>query len=940
MSKGFTYAKTPSLQRLALIAVTIVANTALSASISQAASFEIVDGETVTTQQTLNDNETGTIQAGGQLNTAATAVTASGINNIVNNDGSISTTGGNSLGIVSQGVNATLCNSGTISTTGDYSYGIYSHGISASITTSGTISTTGEYSYGIYSDGISASITNSDTISTIGDDSYGIYSEGISAIITNSGTISTTGINGLGIYSDGANAVISNSGNISSSGNSGYGIASYADNAVISNSGTISTTGLAAYGIASSVGADNAVITNTGSISTIGSNGDSIRSLGDFATIVNSGHISTTGDSARGIVSQGDNATIVNSGHISTSGVSALGIYSDGLSANIINSGSIFTSGNGSYGISSWSNFATIVNSGTISTTGDIASGIYSEGNNAVITNSGTISTTGDNALGFYSSGDNAVITNSGSISTTGGSTSAFRTYGDNTSITNSGIISTTGPLARVIETYGDNTAISNSGTISTAGLASLGIFADGDTSTIANSGSITITGDNGVGIATVGPNITINNSGSISTTGDNGVGIDAAETNTTINNSGLIASTGANGYAIDGDTDTTLNLLPGSRIIGRIDLGNNGGDLDTVNIHGIFGSSVLNFENTEVINLYTDNAVKIGNTVVVVEPTGESARAASLNTLATGVHQVIGQRMQRTPAKQPIQLAALTLSPGMLHQDRQPVAWGQVFGSKGERAQEGQMLAYDSHLGGVVIGYEQDFGKCRAGVLVGAATGTTETAMTDTDTDSVFLGVYNHVFLGPVNLTVTLIGGNEAHDTQRQVLDNMNGYETATSNTDSYFISPSLTLGSSYVLTPKIDLRPSATVTYSGGRYDGYEETGTTNANLQVDSRTVHALSTRLQLEAAQRVAAGEISLRAGIQTRHTDSGTIEMHLGGSDFRFNAAGDENVAGGFIGCGTQLLLSDRLSLVADAEYGQMSGNETQVAGQVTLQYQF
>ncbi|MBU2538187.1 MAG: autotransporter domain-containing protein [Proteobacteria bacterium] len=724
MSKGSTYAKTPSLQRLALVAMTIVASAALSASMAQGASFEIADGETVTAPQTLNDNETGTINTGGQLNTATTAVAASGINNTVDNGGIISTTDNNAHGIDSTGDNATISNSGTINTEGWFAYGIHSNGTAATIFNNGTISTTGAAAYGIVSDR-TATISNTGTISLTGAQTLGIESQGFYDSISNSGTISITGSRNLGIHS------------VNSHG------------ATISNSGTISTTGADGSGFSVGIALENS----------------------SSSTISNTGSISATGYRSRGI--------------------------------------------------------------------------------------------------DLYSSGT-AIVNNSGNISAAG--------------IDSSGI---------EVRAFSPNTTIINSGAIFASGVNAHGIYITAATSP-----------------------------------------------NTTITNSGLISATGTNSYAIEGNTNTTLNLLPGSRIIGRIDLGDNGGDLDTANIHGSFGSAVLTFENTEAINLYTDNAVKIGNTVVVVEPTGESARAVTLNTLASGVHQVIGRRMQTTPAKEPIQLAALTLSPGMLHQERQPMAWGQVFGSTGERGQEGQMLAYDSHLGGVVIGYEQDFGKSRVGLLVGAATGTTETTMIDTDTDTVFLGVYGHFFLGPVNLTASLIGGNEAHDTSRQVLDNLNGYEIATSNTDSYFISPSLTLGSSYVLTPKVALRPSATVTYSKGYYNGYDETGTTNANLQADSRTVQAISTRLQLEVAQRVAAGEVSLRAGIQTRHTDSGTIEMHLGGSDFRFNAAGDENVAGGFLGCGTNLLLSDRLSLVADAEFGRMSGDETQVAGQVTLQYQF
>ncbi len=57
------------------------------ASVSYAADFTITSGTVDTTPRTLNDNETGTIDSGGQLNTATTAITASGVNNTVSNNG-------------------------------------------------------------------------------------------------------------------------------------------------------------------------------------------------------------------------------------------------------------------------------------------------------------------------------------------------------------------------------------------------------------------------------------------------------------------------------------------------------------------------------------------------------------------------------------------------------------------------------------------------------------------------------------------------------------------------------------------------------------------------------------------------------------------------------------------------------------------------------------
>lgn len=90
-----------------------------SAFISQpllATDFTIQNGEVVT-QQTLVDNETSLIEAGGQLNAANTVVNAGGINNIVTNSGSLATTGTNADGIYLKR-SSTLTNRGLISATG------------------------------------------------------------------------------------------------------------------------------------------------------------------------------------------------------------------------------------------------------------------------------------------------------------------------------------------------------------------------------------------------------------------------------------------------------------------------------------------------------------------------------------------------------------------------------------------------------------------------------------------------------------------------------------------------------------------------------------------------------------------------------------------------------------------------------------------------------
>ena len=604
-------------------------------------------------------------------------------------------------------------------------------------------------------------------------------------------------------------------------------------------------------------------------------------------------------------------------GVIETDGTLATGadaaVNAPGADVNITNSGSISTTGSSAYGIRSYGTNANITNNGSISTAGYGAYGIRSDADNASVSNSGSISTTGSSAYGIRSDADNASITNSGSISTAGGGAYGIRSDADNASITNSGSIITTGSSAYGIRSDAYNASITNSGSISTAGNGAYGIRSDADNASITNSGSIIISGDGAYGIR-------------------------SGSDNTSITNSGSITATGTGVYAIQGDSGTNqkVNTLPGSRILGAIDLGGNG-DADVANIYGSFGSAVLTFANTETINVYIDNAVLVGNsTVVVVDPTGESITANTLNALTSGAHQVISQRMQHRPTDTRTQSTDLDLA----FQEQGSEVWGQWFGYNSKRGVEGSVQAYNYDYKGYVVGYEHKFARVRVGLLAGVTNSDTNSNTHDRETESVFLGAYGYLNLGKANLTASLLLGRENHDNRRWVLDNLNGIETSHSSTDSYFISPSLTLSSAFRVRPDIELRPSATLTYSAGRYDGYEESGTTHANFNVDSRNVEALSTRLHLEGAKQINGGEINLRAGVQTRHTDADDVKVSLAGSNFQFHSASDNNVSGEFIGLGANLRLNNNLELVADLESGQMSGAEDYLSGQLTLQYRF
>ncbi len=177
------------------------------------------------------------------------------------------------------------------------------------------------------------------------------------------------------------------------------------------------------------------------------------------------------------------------------------------------------------------------------------------------------------------------------------------------------------------------------------------------------------------------------------------------------------------------------------------------------MNIYEGGASANLTFTNVENINLFAPGLV-IGNQVITVEPTGESSRAVAFSALSSAIHGVINQRMTHTTPLKPVKVAALTVSPGMLFQEREPVAWAQVFGRELDREAEGGALAYENSQVGFTLGYEWDINKSRFGLVGGAAHGNTNTQVSSfrSDADHYYVGAYGHFNLGQANLTTSLL--------------------------------------------------------------------------------------------------------------------------------------------------------------------------------------
>ncbi len=681
-----------------------------------------------------------------------------------------------------------------------------------------------------------------------------------------------------------------------------------------------------------------------------------INAPGDDVSINNSGMLSTTGDDANGIFSSGDNTSMNNSGLLSTTGDDANGIWSSGDNASITNSGTISMIGFNARGIYARGDGITINNSGTLSTTGESASGInipvvlsngaiFARGANISINNSGAISTLGLEVSSIYLDGANASINNSGTLSTTGGSAHGIKLVmdSDDAAINNNGTISTTGLGADCIHSRGDDASINNRGTLSTKGYSSQGITSWGDNVGIKNSGTLSTTGGGADGIFSGGSNACINNSGSIQVTGMNSKGIWSIGADGVMTISGNVFATGNATQAIVGDNNQTLNLLPGYRIIGSIDLGPGS---NTVNISGgKTSSSTLTIGNPGTINLLGGvPIVRNGNVVAVVDPTTQTANRAALSLTMDSIHQAVNQQLMSTPPSKPVQVAASQLLPGMLHQDPRPYVWGHLFGGYREREDDENAIAYEHDMYGLVCGYENTIGRHRVGVFAGVAQSDIETDIDsiEIDTDRLFIGAYGQHIMGNWVLNGSVIVGYGDHDTDRTVLDNLSGFETARSDYDSVSISPSLTLIRTYECKSGIELRPSVQLAYTYAYFDDYREKGTTRSNLRVDSRDVNIVSGRLQLAGSYALTSGrgEVELRGGMKMRHYGNNSVHVDLNGSQLSYKTAGDNNVLGGYFGANVRYQIKDRLDLVGNAEYGQASGEERSISGYLGLTFSF
>lgn len=783
-------------------------------------------------------------------------------------------------------------------------------------------------------------------------------------LVNNSGTNN----NGISLFVSGnGNAVLNNSGSafvLDSTASNG--------NSTITNSALI-------FAITNNAQNGKALTQNSGQIL----NNISTSSLGGDATTISSGNIQNLFGPTAGIVTStnlGGNATTINSAQVA----GGIQTYTDALGGDAL---SVNTStGNVTGGITTATGFvsfgignATTINAGTA----DFLQTYTVVGGNAVSINSGTLTNpTGNPYPSFLGPGyESAMLT----MALGAGDATAINrgTIADNANNPSILTISDTG-----------NASTTNYGT--TGGIYTVSGYNGGNgNASIANYGTVT------TGIAAIAAgdgNASVYNAGlSFGGVSAQAFGLGSA----TVSNAGLINATNYGGIAIsltqfDPSTPTTLNILPGSRIVGFMDLNGPGisGSGTQVNIlsgHDI--SSVLTFgggcvcgggllDTGSIVNV-TGGAPYIvnGDTVAILDPTSFAAADRNVIDVTRTITSLVTSRLANPAPISGNGSAAIGFAPsGNVARDMANDAfsgipalayatndrvlmsnpsftaadgtsiWAQGFGGQRVQQASAPTLRSVNNFYGGVLGIDKAVQPdLRIGGFVGGGAIKSNINLNSgsTSSDIGFGGVYGRYAMGKAFLDFSLLGGYSSNDVKRTIANNLapGGYEYATGKYNGWFISPEVAYGFQRSLGDNLTLTPSARVRYLAAGFGGYEESGY-SANLSVASRVSHNFEERGEFKLTHTTQATpseqlQLSGTVGlVALQRAGDSNVNTILLGQSLAFATPGSGNIVGFYAGAGFDWRNASGVSVFGETEFTAMSDQSQTITGRGGVKISF
>ena len=537
-------------------------------------------------------------------------------------------------------------------------------------------------------------------------------------------------------------------------------------------------------------------------------------------------------------------------------------------------------------------------------------------------TNSGTAGGETNTASG---AGQNAATVNSGTIN---GNIETGTTSSGNAATSNAGTV------AGYIDTWasnGGNATTANSGAV--AGYVATQTFSGGSANTsnsgTANSGIFTMTwaGGNAITVNTGAVN------GVVQTSTWNGG-------NATTINSGRVSNPGQTAIQLDGES-TTLTILPGSVIVGGIQLG---GTSDTVNIRE--RNLDLSFSNQANATVTaTVPYVVSGNRIASADPTSFGITDRALMDFT----YMLSGFLSGVPAGEPGgfkdgNAANFTGANGI-------TAWAKGFYGQRVQPAEGIALRSVSALSGGAMGFDSSarpdlrIGAFAGGGAIGSAIALNAGSA---KSDIGFGGLYGRYDAGAVFLDAALTAGLLSNSTVRANINNnlaLNGLETAKASFGGWFAEPEVALGYRYALPAGWTLATALKLRYLSAGLEGYTETGTA-ANLTVAGRVLQDLEERAELSLARTFRTGgatdlRIGAHSGVLGLERIGGTdVSGTLLGQSLGFAAPGKDCVGGVYGGLDVDFRIRESLSVFASGEYTETNDPATLIAARGGVRWQF